>query len=91
MYLNLPIVFAILHRWPRFRSLCTGAGLLMMCLALALSSFSQSTAHLIVSQGVVYAIGGSFAYLPCIIYMDEWFVRKKGFAFGIMWVRHFVF
>jgi MFS family permease len=23
--------------------------------------------------------------LQCILYMDEWFVRRKGFAYGIMW------
>jgi hypothetical protein len=56
-----------------------------MCVALALSSFSTTTTHLIVTQGIFYAIGGNLAYLPCIIYMDEWFVKKKGLAFGIMW------
>jgi hypothetical protein len=38
------------------------------------------------TQGVLYAIGGSIAYAPCVIYMDEWFVKRKGLAFGIMWV-----
>lgn len=22
---------------------------------------------------------------PCILYMDEWFVKRKGLAYGIMW------
>jgi hypothetical protein len=86
MYLDLPIVFGVLQCWPRFRPYCTGAGLLIMCIALALSSFATTTTHLMVTQGVFYAIGGSLAYSPCIIYMDEWFVKRKGLAFGIMWV-----
>ncbi|KAF7557281.1 hypothetical protein G7Z17_g778 [Cylindrodendrum hubeiense] len=46
---------------------------------------AMNTTHLIVTQGVVYAIGGSISYCPCILYMDEWFVKRKGFAYGIMW------
>ena len=56
-----------------------------MCIALAGSSFSQSIAHLILSQGILYAIGGSLAYCPTIIFVDEWFIKKKGFAYGVMW------
>ncbi|OBT62678.1 hypothetical protein VE03_07523 [Pseudogymnoascus sp. 23342-1-I1] len=85
MYLDLPIIFAVLQIWPRFRPYCTGVGLFIMCLALALSSFATTTTHLMATQGIFYAIGGSLAYSPCIIYMDEWFVKRKGLAFGIMW------
>lgn len=56
-----------------------------MCIALALSSFSQTVWHLILTQGVLFAIGGSICYGPCILYMDEWFVKRKGLAFGVMW------
>jgi MFS family permease len=57
-----------------------------MSLALALSSFSTTTTGLIISQGVFYGLGASVAYAPTIIFMDEWFARRKGLAFGIMWV-----
>jgi MFS family permease len=56
-----------------------------MCFSLAMSSFSTNVTHLIITQGIFYAIGGSIAYSPCIIYMEEWFVNKKGLAYGIMW------
>lgn len=88
MYLDLPIIFAVMQRFPKTRFWCTPVGLLVMCLALSLSSFSTTTTHLIATQGVIYAIGGSMAYAPCIIYMDEWFVHRKSLAFGIMWVRN---
>lgn len=85
MYLDLPIVFGLLQRWPRYQRFATVGGLITMCLALGLSSFSSNTTHLIVTQGVIYALGGSFAYSPCILFLDEWFARKKSLAFGIMW------
>ncbi len=86
MYLGLPITFAMLQSWPNFRRLSTVIGLGIMCVALAISSFSTTATHLILTQGVLYAIGGSLAYSPTILFVDEWFVRKKGFAFGVMWV-----
>ncbi|OIW33210.1 MFS general substrate transporter [Coniochaeta ligniaria NRRL 30616] len=85
MYLDVPLTIAFLRLYPRLGRWAPIAGLLIMCLGLAMSSFSTSVTHLIVTQGVFYAIGGSIAYTPCIVYMDEWFVKKKGLAYGIMW------
>ncbi|GIJ91304.1 hypothetical protein Asppvi_010269 [Aspergillus pseudoviridinutans] len=85
MYLDLPIVFAAYRRWPKYQRLGCGAGVLMMCLALALSSFSTNVTHLIISQGIFYALGGSVAYSPCILLMEDWFEKRKGLAFGVMW------
>lgn len=85
MYLDLPVVFAIFRRWPKYQRLGCGLGVLVMCLSLGLSSLATSVSHLIVSQGVFYALGGSFAYSPCILLMEDWFDRRKGLAFGVMW------
>lgn len=66
MYLSgLPIL--ILNRMhPRLGRWSPFAGLLTSCLALALGSFSTTVPHLIVTQGILYAIGGSIAYIPCM-------------------------
>ncbi|KAL4919608.1 MFS general substrate transporter [Aspergillus aurantiobrunneus] len=85
MYLDLPLVFAAYRYWPQYQRIGCGAGVLTMCLALALSSLSTNTTHLIVTQGVVYALGGSVAYSPCILLMEHWFDKRKGLAFGVMW------
>ncbi|KAI0407633.1 major facilitator superfamily transporter [Xylaria palmicola] len=85
MYLATPIIMGIcrkFRRWARYTSLL---GLFIMSLALALSSFAMTTTHLILSQGILYGLGGGIAYCPCIMYLDEWFVKKKGLAYGIMW------
>ena len=61
------------------------AGLLIMCLSLGLSSLCTTVPQLIVTQGILYGIGGAVTYSPVVTFLDEWFVRRKGLAFGIMW------
>lgn len=67
MYLTSPIMMGFcqkLGRWARWTPLL---GLITMALSLSLSSFSTTTTHLIVSQGVFYGVGGGIAYCPCIV------------------------
>ncbi|KAJ5925264.1 hypothetical protein N7454_007903 [Penicillium verhagenii] len=84
-YMLLPVAFILLQTMPRLKLWAAPVGFIIMCLALSLSSFARNTTDLIVSQGVAYGVGASLAYAPTIIFMDEWFVRRKGLAFGIMW------
>ena len=56
-----------------------------MCLSLALASFSTTFTHLVLSQGLGFGIGGCIAYSPSILYMPEWFDKKRGLAFGTVW------
>jgi MFS family permease len=49
------------------------------------ASFAQTVSHLIITQGVLYAMGGCIIYYPILMYIDEWFIRRKGLAYGIMW------
>lgn len=67
MYLTSPIMMGPcqkLGRWARWTPLL---GLIIMALALSLSSFSTTTTHMIVSQGVFYGVGSGIAYYPCIV------------------------
>ncbi|RWA11067.1 hypothetical protein EKO27_g4012 [Xylaria grammica] len=85
MYLTSPIIMGFCRmfgRWARWTPLL---GLLIMSTALALSSFATTTTHLIIAQGIFYGLGGGIAYCPCIVYLNEWFVKRKGLAYGIMW------
>ncbi|KAM0238859.1 hypothetical protein ACHAP5_008548 [Fusarium lateritium] len=61
------------------------AGVLAMCGSLAASSFSQQVTHLVVTQGVVYAIGGLLCFCPCVLHVEDWFVERRGLALGTMW------
>lgn len=85
MYLSGLPALVLNRMYPGLGRWLPVAGLLIMCLSLALSSLATTVTQLIATQGVLYAVGGSIGYLPCILYMDEWFVRRKGLAYGIMW------
>jgi MFS family permease len=84
MYLTAPILFATFQKYPTLRRPFTVIGLLTMCTSLALSSFSKTVTHLILTQGILYAIGGGMAYAPTILFVNEWFIKRKGLAFGIV-------
>ncbi|MCJ1411932.1 hypothetical protein MMC19_006024 [Ptychographa xylographoides] len=62
----------------------TVVGLAILAISLIGSSFATTAWQLILTQGILYAIGGSLLYLPTIMYLDEWFVRRKGLALGVM-------
>ncbi|KAG7006412.1 hypothetical protein G7Y79_00015g040020 [Physcia stellaris] len=85
MYLGAPFTFAALQTWPKYRRYYAGIGLGIIAIALVASSFSTRVWHLILTQGVLYAIGGTLLYTPTVVFLDEWFIRKKGFAYGVMW------
>ena len=85
MYLGAPLFFAAFQIWPRFCHRSTPIGLAIVAVAIALSSFATRVWHLILTQGILYAIGGGFLYYPVFIFIDEWFVQRKGFAYGVMW------
>jgi multidrug transporter EmrE-like cation transporter len=89
IYISAPIVFGLLLSYPHLKRWACPSGLIIMCLSISLSSFSRTTTDLILSQGVGYAVGAGLAYAPTILFLDEWFVRRKGFAYGIMWVSIF--
>ncbi|GAP83210.1 putative major facilitator superfamily transporter [Rosellinia necatrix] len=85
MYLTAPIIMGFCRTYTRWARWTPLTGLIIMTLALALSSFATTTTHLIVSQGIFYGLGGGIAYCPCIVFLNEWFVERRGLAYGIMW------
>lgn len=63
----------------------TLAGLALITISLLIASFSTQVTELVMTQGALYGIGGAFVYSPFIFYLDEWFIERKGLAFGILW------
>ena len=74
-------------RWPRLANTSKWAGLPLMAISLVAASFANEVKYLILTQGALYAVGGSIVYYPTLIFLDEWFIRRKGMAYGVMWVR----
>ncbi|KAJ5671477.1 hypothetical protein N7507_000604 [Penicillium longicatenatum] len=82
-YLLAPFTIMMMILIPRIARWVSTVGIVIVCVSLALSSFASNTTQLILAQGVAYGIGACFSYTPSILYMSEWFVKRKGLAFGI--------
>jgi MFS family permease len=85
LYLASPFTFAIMTRWPRLRRWFGPIGLAMTFVGFLLSSFSTRIWQLVVTQGVISGLGCGLLFTPTTLYMDEWWVKRKGLALGIMW------
>jgi MFS family permease len=83
MYMNIIPCFALLKYYPKLRRWATPVGLVVTCLSLGLGSLSTKVSHLILTQGVLYAIGGGLAWTPILFMIEEWWVRRRGFAYGV--------
>ncbi|KII87272.1 hypothetical protein PLICRDRAFT_42920 [Plicaturopsis crispa FD-325 SS-3] len=84
IYCSGPIINPITARWPNFRPHMAWTGCVLCCGSLFGASYATKVLDLVILQGVLYAIGGSLLYGPCISYMSEWFVERRGFANGVM-------
>jgi hypothetical protein len=57
----------------------------MTCLvSLILASFATKVWHLIVTQGALFGVGFLVLYYPVLSMLQEWFVERRGLAFGII-------
>lgn len=78
-------VFAILQKWPSQRKACAILGIAFLAVALVAASFANHVVDLILTQGILSGLGGAMLYTPFVIHLDEWFVERKGLAFGLLW------
>ncbi|KAG6006484.1 hypothetical protein E4U21_007028 [Claviceps maximensis] len=85
MYLGMPLTMGVQRLYPRLTLWAPLVGILVMSVSLVAASFSTTVPHLIATQGVLFAIGSSLAYCPCVAYLNDWFDKRKGMAYGIMW------
>jgi MFS family permease len=50
---------------------------------LSQSSLSQPSV-LVVTQGLLFALGGAILYAPVISWMNEWWIHRRGLAYGVI-------
>lgn len=85
MYLISPFTFTILTRWLRLRRWFGSVGMVMTAVGFLMSFFATAVWQLIATQGVICALGCGLLFTLSTLYLDEWFVKRKGLAYGIMW------
>ncbi|TFK52161.1 MFS general substrate transporter [Heliocybe sulcata] len=84
IYLSSPVIHGLTGRRRYLRRPLLWLGTVLCWAGLFGASYVTKVEQLLVLQGIVYSIGGSFLYHPCVAYMSEWFVARRGLANGIM-------
>ena len=83
-YLGAPMMVPLIQRFPRSRRQMIWAGWAISIIALVAASFATTVNVLIVTQGLLYSLGILLVGYPIIGMLNEWFIEKRGLAFGIM-------
>src|SRR5699024_8684538 len=57
-----------------------------LCAAsLLIASAVNSVAGLVATQGVLYGLGFLILYFPVLGMLNEWFVHRRGLAYGVLY------
>ncbi|PVG01317.1 MFS general substrate transporter [Serendipita vermifera] len=79
-----PFTYPLIYRYPKLKRLSLWIGAVICWASLFGASYTTKVTHLVLCQGVLYAIGGAMLYNPCLSYMSEWFVARRGLANGVI-------
>ncbi|KAK4495370.1 hypothetical protein PRZ48_013701 [Zasmidium cellare] len=83
-YLGMPVTNPIAMRWPQHRRKMIVVGYVMCLVGLVAASFARQAWQLLLFQGFVFAFGWVVCYTPFLFMLNEWFVEKRGLAYGIL-------
>ncbi|KAM0756234.1 MFS general substrate transporter [Meredithblackwellia eburnea MCA 4105] len=83
MYLLGPFIAIMINPRPRWRLMAIRVGACIAVAGLLLSSFATTTWQLLLTQGLMYSVGGALVYYPTFSFLSEWFVTRRGFANGV--------
>ncbi|KAG8855706.1 hypothetical protein FRB96_006750 [Tulasnella sp. 330] len=70
--------------YPRWRKRMPYIGLGLCTTGLVGAAFSTKPVHLIMTQGILYSLGGAILYFPVMLLLPEWFSARRGLAAGIL-------
>lgn len=82
--LLIPIVSAVLNRFPHVKAQTMYFGVGVTTISLMLSCFSTHSVHVLLTLGIGYGIGGVSVYYPALTYLPKWFPERPGLANGIV-------
>ncbi|ORY07784.1 major facilitator superfamily domain-containing protein [Clohesyomyces aquaticus] len=83
-YLGAPVIIPIIRRFPRYRKKMILVGWPLCIAGLVAGSFADELSTLILTQGIMYGTGFIIFYYPILSMVDEFWVRKRGMAYGLL-------
>ncbi|KAK2008703.1 major facilitator superfamily transporter, partial [Colletotrichum eremochloae] len=83
-YLGGPLATPFVARFQAWQRHMIIVGWLGCVLSLVIASFTTSVPGLIATQGFLYGVFFLFVNYPLLRMLNEWFVARRGMAYGIM-------
>ncbi|KAI0897092.1 MFS general substrate transporter [Annulohypoxylon nitens] len=82
--LGAPFSAMLTKRFPKYQRHLIWLGWPVCILGLVAASFSTSVGGLIGTQGIMYGVGFVTLTYPIVSMINEWWVARKGMAFGLI-------
>ncbi|KAH8891262.1 MFS general substrate transporter [Thozetella sp. PMI_491] len=83
-YLASPLMVPLVRRFPKYQKHMIWLGWATCIAALVGGSFVTTLPGLIITQGIMYGCGFVTFYYPLLSMVNEWWVTRRGLAFGII-------
>lgn len=83
-YLGAPLATPLIRRWSKYRTHMICVGWPLCILGLIAGSFANTLGTLLLTQGVMYGVGFIIFYYPILSMVDEFWVRRRGMAYGLL-------
>ncbi|RDW63521.1 MFS general substrate transporter-44 [Coleophoma cylindrospora] len=83
-YIGSPFSATITKRFPKYQRHQILLGWPLCIFGLVAGSYTSTINGLVATQGVMYGVGFVTLTYPIISMIDEWWVARKGMAFGII-------
>lgn len=83
-FLGAPLATPLAKRFQRWQREIIIAGWLVCVISLVAASFAKSILTLVMTQGVFYGLGFTALYFPVLRMLNEWFIARRGLAYGMM-------
>ncbi|KAJ9610499.1 hypothetical protein H2200_005276 [Cladophialophora chaetospira] len=83
-YLGAPLAMPLIRRWSKYRVQMILVGWPLCIVGLVAGSFANTLPTLIFTQGVMYGVGFIIFYYPILTMVDEFWVRRRGMAYGVL-------
>ena len=80
------LLFQVFPRSAKYRRSLVVGGIATMTLALFLASCATTASQVVLTQGVMFGVGGIMLNFVHVSIFSEWFIQKKGKAMGIIWL-----
>lgn len=84
-FLGGPIATPLVRRFQRWQRHMVVFRSAICVFSIVAASFMSSVEGLIATQGVAFGTGFLILYFPVLSMLNEWFVRKRGLAYGVLY------